>query len=108
MKQVQFLALTALAFLLPANKAFAFNFGFVRVPNWMDFYIVCLLATSLVSFAGLAVTKPSDVAFNELPQIQISPVANLFRCLMVISFGLTMMMVFVGMGLRRYAEAYPS
>ena len=93
------------ALFIPATHAFAFNFGFVRVPDWMDYYISVLLGVSLVSYLGVLATKPQGVPTNQLSQVKISLITNIFRFILLIAFGLLMLMVFVGMGLRRYAEA---
>jgi hypothetical protein len=89
--------------LLSVDRAFAFDFGFVRVPDWMDVYIGWLFAATCLGFAGLAVTKPRGVAFNQVANTQISPVANFFRFSTLIAFAILMLMIFVGMGLRRFA-----
>ncbi|MEO9875162.1 MAG: hypothetical protein ABJM26_20695 [Anderseniella sp.] len=88
-----------------SGQALAFNFGFVRVPDWMDTYIVWLVAATLVSMIGLSLTKPGGVPMNQLSNVQISPMANVFRVCMLIAFVVLMTLVFVGMGMRRYAEA---
>ncbi len=93
------------ALFIPASHAFAFNFGFVRVPDWMDYYISVLLGVSLVSYLGVLATKPQGVPTSQLSQVKISLITNIFRFILLIAFGLLMLMVFVGMGLRRYAEA---
>jgi hypothetical protein len=98
------LCLSTSLLLVSVDRALAFNFGFVRVPDWMDVWIVALLAATCVAWLGLALTKPRGVAFNQLPNVRISPLANVFRYSLLIAFSGMMIMVFLGMGLRRYAE----
>ncbi|NGO54416.1 hypothetical protein [Allomesorhizobium camelthorni] len=104
MNYARSICLSATVLLLSASHAFAFNFGFVRVPDWMDLYIGWLFVVTCVGWIGLGVTKPRGVPFNQLPNTKISPLANFFRFGMLIAFIILMLMVFVGMGLRRYAE----
>ncbi|MFK0690601.1 hypothetical protein ACFX5Q_20700 [Mesorhizobium sp. IMUNJ 23033] len=104
MKRLIFICAMSSLLLLSVNRAFAFNFGFVRVPDWMDFYIGLLFAATCVCWLGLAATKPRGVPFNQLSNTKISPLANVFRCGMIIVFTILMVLLFAGMGLRRYAE----
>jgi hypothetical protein len=104
MKYVRSIFLSTALVLISVNHAFAFNLGFVRVPEWMDSYIGWLFAATCVGFVGLAVTKPRGVPFNQLPNTKISPLANFFRFGTLITFAILMLMMFVGMGLRRFAE----
>lgn len=96
--------LVVTALLSTMNQAFAFNFGFVRVPDWMDSYIAGLMIAALFSYLGLAVTKPRGIPVNQLSRVKVSPLANFFRIILLISFALLMLMLFAGMGLRRFAE----
>jgi len=95
---------SVLALLLSANRAFAFNFGFVRVPDWMDPYIGSLVVVTFVFWLGLAATKPSGVPFKQVQYVKISPIANFFYLGLGFFFAIMMVMLFAGMGLRRYAE----
>jgi len=63
------------------------------------------VAATLVSMIGLSLTKPGGVPMNRLSNVQISPMDNVFRVCMLIAFVVLMTLVFVGMGMRRYAEA---
>ncbi|MBO6756976.1 MAG: hypothetical protein JJ902_11670 [Roseibium sp.] len=90
--------------LISTNQASAFNFGFVRVPDWMDSYILGLLAIAGVSWAGLLISKPQGVPTNQLSQVRLSPLANFFRIAALISVLLLIGFLFVGMGLRRLSE----
>lgn len=104
MNAVKFSGIAAVLMLLPAPQALAFNFGFVRVPDWMDMYIGVLCAVSVAAWLGLLATKPRGVPIRELPNVQISPLAGFFRWGLLIAFMGMMALVFLGMGLRRYAE----
>lgn len=105
MKLVKILIASASMMALFPSHAFAFDFGFVRVPGWMDPYIGSLFIAFCVGFLGLSVTKPRGVPFNQLPNVKISPLANFFRYFSLITLLLLMLMVFVGMGLQRAVEA---
>lgn len=104
MKRMLFACSISSVLLLSANRAFAFNFGFVRVPDWMDPYIGVLVAVTLFIWLGLAATKPSGVPFKQVRYVKISPIANFFYLGIAFFFTIMMIMLFAGMGLRRYAE----
>lgn len=104
MRGWQAFAMATTMLLQSSTQAFAFNFGFVRVPNWMDGYIGGLVLASLAAYLGLVLTKPAGVPVNQLHRVTISPLANVFRFALLISFMALMGMVFAGMGLQRYAE----
>lgn len=105
MKCIEKIVVISAVIMASTSHAHAFNFGFVRVPDWMDSYIAWLVIITIVSMAGLTVTKPRGVPLNQLPNVEISPIANVFRYVALIAFSILMVLVFVGMGLRRYAEA---
>ncbi|MCK7614738.1 hypothetical protein [Roseibium sediminicola] len=88
-----------------SRDAFALNLGFVRFPDWMDIYIFSQFAITFVAWLGLWVTKPRGVAFQDLWNVRLSPLANLFHYTMAIAFIAGMILLFLGMGLTRYAEA---
>lgn len=71
----------------------------------MDPYFAELLIALSISYLGLMVTKPRGVPFKQLSQVQISPLANVFRVLCLIWVWMLTLMFFAGMLLRRYAEA---
>lgn len=104
MEKFRNIALAGVLLLMSQGSASAFNFGFVRVPDWMDSYIGWLLVAVGVSWVGLLFTKPKGVPFNQLPNVRISPIANFFRLVTAASGLLVIVLLFVGMGLRRYAE----
>ncbi len=94
------------AMLLPfsASQAFAFNWGFVRAPDWMDAYLLVLAIISAVFFLALSIVKPSGVPVNRLYYVRLSPGVRMIHIGTVCFFGLFMILLFVGMGLQRYAE----
>ncbi|PBC00644.1 hypothetical protein [Mesorhizobium sp. WSM3860] len=104
MKYLMFTCSTSSVLLLSWNPAFAFNFGFVRVPDWMDPYIGVLVVLTFFFWLGLAATKPSGVPFQQVRYVKISPIANFFYLGLAFFFTIMMVMLFAGMGLRRYAE----
>ncbi|MGN7804909.1 hypothetical protein ACTJKE_19625 [Ensifer sp. 22521] len=105
MKYAKLFCFAAPMILLSANCAFAFNWGFVRVPDWMDPYLAELFVAVIVSLLGLRVTKPRGVPVSQLSGVKISPLANFFRVLFITTYAMMMVMLFAGMALRRYAEA---
>ncbi len=104
MKRLMFACSISSVLMLSPNRAFAFNFGFVRVPDWMDPYIGSLVVVTFVFWLGLAATKPSGVPFKQVRYVKISPIANLFYLGLGFFFAIMMVLLFAGMGLRRYAE----
>ena len=104
MKRLIFICSISSLLFLSVSRAFAFNFGLARVPDWMDSYIGVLVVVTCIFWLGLAATKPSGVPFKQLANVKISPLANFFRIGMFIAFAILMVIFFTGMGLRRYAE----
>jgi hypothetical protein len=89
---------------LSPTDAHAFNYGFIRVPDWMDKYLIGLLLLQLPFWFGLMVTKPRDVPFNEMYRMKAAPVPTFFLRITQVLFLLLMVLFFVGMGLIRAAE----
>ncbi|WP_208353826.1 hypothetical protein [Pseudaestuariivita rosea] len=83
------------------NGAYAYDFGFVRAPDWMDPYVLGLLLLQIPFFLGLMVTKPSSVPFNQLYRADLPPMARFFHRAWGAIFVVFMIFVFVGMGLAR-------
>ncbi|KAE9627582.1 hypothetical protein GP644_18540 [Parasedimentitalea maritima] len=95
---------TSMFVLLP-NSAAAFNFGFVRVPDYLDPFFIALLIAALPSWICVVLTKPKHVPLNELTNTKLEPVPRAyFRILQLIIIAF-LSLLFVGMGLARYAEA---
>jgi hypothetical protein len=78
--------------------------GFIRVPDWMDKYLIGLLLLQLPFWFGLIVTKPHDVPFNEMYRMKAGPVATFFFRITQVLFLSMMALFFVGMGLIRATE----
>ncbi len=92
--------------LLSANHALAFTLTRrFRSPDWMDPYFIELLIALSISYLGVMVTKPRGVPFKQLSQVQISPLANLFRVLCLVWVWMLVLMFVAGSFLRRYEEA---
>ncbi len=104
MSHINVPAFVALALALAPAEAQAFNYGFIRVPDWMDRYLVALLVLQLPFWLGLVVTKPRGVPFNQLYRTQMGRVPTFFLRVTQILFVSMMTMFFLGMGLRRAAE----
>lgn len=94
------------AFLVP-TQALAYDFGFVRGPDWMNPYLVILLALTAVGLVLTLMFKPSGVPFNEMYKHfgEFSPLGRLVYVLFGLSIAALMAMVFLGMGLQRATEA---
>ncbi|MEZ5797276.1 MAG: hypothetical protein R3D63_07275 [Paracoccaceae bacterium] len=97
-----------LAVLLAAlpGPALSFNFGMVRVPDWMDRYFLILLPIVAGAFALTALVKPHGLPINRIPHHfgQVGFFTRLSYLILAASFAITMILLFVGMGLRRAAE----
>ena len=88
------------------THAYAFNFGFVRVPDWMDTYIYSLIALLIPFWLATYFTKPDDVPFNQLYRTKVGPVPTVFYYITYVLLVATMVLFFTGMGLIRYTEFY--
>jgi hypothetical protein len=104
MKSFCTFGLTGILLFLTTNNASAFNFGFVRAPDWMDQYFGYLLLLSFVFWILTILTKPTDVPFNQLYRTKVALAPTIFHRAMAASYLLFMVLVFVGMGLARYSE----
>ncbi len=101
MNVIKLLFLSGIIFSATTTNAFAFNFGFVRVPDWMDNYLIGLFLVQLPFWIGILVTKPVGVPFSQLYRTKMEPLPNfLFRASQILFFVL-LAAVFVGMGLAR-------
>ncbi len=99
--------LPALILLLTPTQLFAFDFGFVRGPDWMDMYVATLLGVSLIGFLATVAFKPRGVPVNEmyLHFGEFPILGRIAYALFGIAFMCLLLMVFLGMGLQRAAEA---
>ncbi|WP_154666738.1 hypothetical protein [Litoreibacter arenae] len=95
-----------LSLLIP-TQVYAFDFGFVRGPDWMDQYVGVLFVVTMVFFALTMLFKPRGIPMNEMYQHfgDFSPVGRLVYAIFGLAFVGLMGMVFLGMGLQRAAEA---
>ena len=97
--------MAAPALLFSANSALAFNFGFVRAPDWMDSWLIWLIVAGtpfwLFIFALNAKGSGQGVLFDPNIKGPAKAVALAGAFLFVVTMGF----VFVGMGLARYHEA---
>ncbi len=89
---------------LPAHAA---DFGKVRWPDWMDVYIFPLIPAVLVLMLLTTLFKPRGVPVNEMYRHfgAFSPMGKLIYACFGLSFIALMVLVFLGMGLQRAAEA---
>ncbi len=100
------IALSMVVIAVPA-PALAFDFGFVRAPDWMDPYIGTAFLTTLLLMGLTMLVKPKGVPFNRMYfyRRHFSGVGRFIYGLFGLSFVALMGMVFLGMGLQRAAEA---
>jgi len=94
---------SATALVLTANSAWAYNFGFVRAPDWMDPYMLFLLIIQVPFWIALAITKPKSISFSTIFQRQseLSRTALYYYRICQILGGVFLVLAFVGMGLAR-------
>ncbi|NSX54207.1 hypothetical protein [Parasulfitobacter algicola] len=91
--------------ILTTNSAAAFNFGFVRAPDYLDPFFIALLIAAFIFWIAVIFTKPRGIPFNQLYKTQMDPVPTYyFRILQAIVI-IFMVLLFLGMGLQRYDEA---
>lgn len=91
--------------LFSANQAFAFTLTRrIRVPDWMDIYLIEFGVAVLFSYVGLLITKPRGVPVRQLYRMHLPPAANFFRILFGAMYMMMLGMFFTGMFLIRFAE----
>ena len=98
--------LLPLSVLMP-TQVFAFNFGFVRGPDWMDQYLILLIGITIVSLFFTLIFKPRGIPINQMYMHfwKFSVVGRIVYAIYGLSVVILMGMVFLGMGLQRLAEA---
>lgn len=87
--------------LLASRPAHAYNFGFVRAPDWMDPIVLGLLAAFLVTWGAAIATKPAGIPVQGMYQAELSPVTRWSLRAAAVLYALLMVAVFIGMGLAR-------
>ncbi|MFZ5476640.1 MAG: hypothetical protein ACOZNI_07680 [Myxococcota bacterium] len=87
--------------LFPTSRAHAYDFGFVRAPDWMDPYVFGLLVAFLVVWGVAVAARPPGVAVNRMYDTPMPPFPTWAWRLSLVLFVALMTMVFVGMGLAR-------
>ncbi len=105
MKKIVFARYLSLVLLIVPNRAAAFNFGFVRVPDWMDPIFVFLLLVMVPTWVAVKLTKPHNVPFNELYRTKMDRLPTIYFRMLQLFVGILLVLLFLGMGLRRMAEA---
>ena len=98
------LLLSCSALLLATNNAAAFNLGFIRAPDWMDQYFAWMIAAQILLIIGVFLTKPIGVPFNQLRTVKLDPAPKFFFYSFGTLYMTFMLLIFIGMGLARYAE----
>lgn len=106
MNPINTLAISIVTLVFTANTAWAYNFGFVRAPDWMDPYVAVLLIFQLPFWFIVMITKPKSVAFKDLfsKRDELGTATRFYYRVCQVLFAVLMIMVFVGMGLARMSE----
>ncbi len=87
------------------NTALAFNFGFVRAPDYLDQYFIVLLLAAVPAWIAVTITKPRNVPFNELYRTKMDRLPQAYFRIFQLIVGAILILLFVGMGLARMHEA---
>ena len=87
--------------LASTSPAVAFNFGFVRVPDWMDQWIVLLLILQAPFWLVALRYKPRGQSLLQMDRSGLPGFAKFSILAVIVLFALLMIMIFVGMGLAR-------
>ncbi len=91
----------AIAAIAAPQTALAYDFGFVRAPDWMDPYALGMGLLTAMLMAFSAFTKPGEVPFNALYRTRLNGIANIaFKSFQVVGT-LFIALIFVGMFLAR-------
>jgi len=90
---------------LVPNSAAAFNFGFVRAPDYLDPFFIILMLAIVPTWIAVWLTKPKTVSFNELKNTQLEPLPRVYFRILQGLIIVILTLLFVGMGLARIAEA---
>jgi hypothetical protein len=100
MRKLRLSALTLAAATAP-QMTLAYDFGFVRAPDWMDPYALGMGLLTAMLMAFSAFTKPGDVPLNALYRTRLNGIANFaFKSFQVVGT-LFIGLIFVGMFLAR-------
>ncbi len=95
------LSTLALAAIAIPQMTLAYDFGFVRAPDWMDPYALGMGLLTAMLMAFSAFTKPGDVPISALYRTRLNGVANFaFKSFQVVGT-LFIALIFVGMFLAR-------
>ena len=80
---------------------FAYDFGFVRAPDWMDPIVLLLLLAFVTVWLASLATKPAEVPVSEMYRTPMPPLPTWLWRVAAGLFALLMAAVFLGMGLAR-------
>lgn len=86
---------------LVANPAWAFNWGFVRAPDWMDSWLLLLLVLQTPFWLVALRYKKRGESLLEMDKSNLPAFARISIYVVVVLFALLMIMLFIGMGLAR-------
>lgn len=84
-----------------SSQVLAFDFGFVRAPDWMDKYLLVLLFIYGVFWIALFLVKPRGIPVSELYGLNKSFITMFCLFVSASAFVLFLIMLFIGMGLAR-------
>ena len=93
--------LTPCCILALASPALAFDFGFLKAPDWMDKWLILLIVV-LIPFSIIAMRhKPRGVSLLAMDKSALSPFAKLSVYISMALVSIITTMLLVGMGLAR-------
>ena len=98
------LGLVALATTMIPGQAFAANFGSIRWPDYLDAYIFSLMIPAVLGGIWLKRTLPKGMYFLQVPKEQRTKSMTIAGYLTLVTFIPMMGLIFIGMGLQRFAE----
>jgi len=84
-----------------ANPAWAFNWGFVRAPDWMDSWLLLLLVLQTPFWLVALRYKKRGESLLEMDKSNLPAFARISIYVVGVLFALLMIMLFIGMGLAR-------
>ena len=102
-KTSRVLGIMAASGLLPSQAA-AFDFGFVRVPDFLDRPILIAAVLTFAGFVFLKKILPKGLSFNEVDEAERTPAMTVSAYFTALTLMTTLGLLFVGMGLQRYLE----
>jgi len=86
------------------TQALAFDFGFVRVPAYLDVPIIASAVVTAIAAFVLKRSLPAGRSYTDVSKEDRTTVMTVSACLSIASLVATFGLLFLGMGLQRAAE----